>query len=125
VKELLDIKPPFITSIEIAEIAGISHYSLKQAIHRLSESSNINLPCIDVIKSSSEDGRETEIVTYVFYGNIGKRDSVTLLSQIDLDVTATLEDRWSEIEKAFSNLKIAFGEYNVALSTKQVNPNDG
>ncbi|QHJ84274.1 MAG: hypothetical protein [Bacteriophage sp.] len=89
------------TSLEIAELVGKRHDSVKRTIEILSSETDkrdavISQPhSVDGIKSAN--GVITKL--YVFSGEQGKRDSIIVVAQLCPEFTARLVDRWQELEQ--------------------------
>lgn len=84
------------TSLEIAELVGSRHDSVKRAIERLSNSGVITYPPL-VDGEKSANGVVSKL--YLFEGEQGKRDSIIVVAQLSPEFTAKLVDRWQELEK--------------------------
>lgn len=87
------------TSLEIAELVGSRHDSVKRAIERLSDSGVISKPPL-VDGEKSANGVVSKI--YLFEGEQGKRDSIVVVAQLSPEFTAKLVDRWQELESIVS-----------------------
>ncbi|HAW5768208.1 TPA: DNA-binding protein [Escherichia coli] len=81
------------TSVEIAELVGSRHDSVKRAIERIAGRGVIPFPPM-VEKPTA--GRPATY--YVFEGEQGKRDSIIVVAQLCPEFTARLVDRWRELE---------------------------
>ncbi|EFO2504635.1 TPA: Rha family transcriptional regulator [Escherichia coli] len=82
------------TSLEIAELVGSRHDSVKRAIERIAGRGVIPFPPM-VEKPTA--GRPATY--YVFEGEQGKRDSIIVVAQLCPEFTARLVDRWRELEE--------------------------
>ncbi|ENF3191388.1 Rha family transcriptional regulator [Escherichia coli] len=82
------------TSVEIAELVGSRHDSVKRAIERIAGRGVIPFPPM-VEKPTA--GRPATY--YVFEGEQGKRDSIIVVAQLCPEFTARLVDRWRELEE--------------------------
>lgn len=82
------------TSLEIAELVGSRHDSVKRAIERIAGRGVIPFPPM-VEKPTA--GRPATY--YVFEGEQGKRDSIIVVAQLCPGFTARLVDRWRELEE--------------------------
>ncbi len=79
------------TSQEIAALVNSRHDSVKRTIERLAESGSISKPpLVDGEKSTNG------VITQVY--QIGKRDSYVIVAQLSPEFTASLVDRWQELE---------------------------
>lgn len=92
--ELSIITKPSMTSIEISELVGSRHDSVKRTAERLAHSRVITSPPT-VEKPTA--GRPTTY--YLFEGEQGKRDSIIVVAQLCPEFTARLVDRWRELEE--------------------------
>lgn len=85
------------TSREIAELVESRHDKVKQSIDRLVEKGVISQPPMgDGAKSAN--GTVEKI--YVFSGEQGKLDSITVVAQLSPQFTAALVKRWHELESS-------------------------
>lgn len=87
------VNNPTMTSVEISELVGSRHDSVKRTVERLAESGVIQFPPT-VEKPTT--GRPLSY--YVFAGERGKRDSIIVVAQLSPEFTARLVDRWQELE---------------------------
>lgn len=85
--------PPQMNSLEIADLTGARHDSVRRTIERLADRGVITLPPL-VEKPTA--GRPTFV--YVLSGEQGKRDSYVVVAQLSPEFTARLVDRWQELE---------------------------
>lgn len=83
------------TSKEIADLVGAREDNVKRTIERLTNSGVISHPPL-------EDGAKSAngVIPkhYVFSGEKGKRDSIIVVAQLYPEFTASLVDRWKELE---------------------------
>ncbi|MBG6029021.1 Rha family transcriptional regulator [Proteus mirabilis] len=83
------------TSKEIADLVGAREDNVKRTIERLTNSGVISQPpAEDGIKSANGVIPKH----YVFSGEKGKRDSIIVVAQLYPEFTASLVDRWKELE---------------------------
>ncbi|MFU9819453.1 phage antirepressor KilAC domain-containing protein [Acinetobacter radioresistens] len=83
------------TSLEIAELVQSRHDKVKQSIERLAERGVIaQPPMVDGIKSAN--GVIPKL--FLFSGEQGKLDSITVVAQLCPEFTAALVKRWYELE---------------------------
>ena len=85
------------TSVEIADLVGSRHDSVKRTVERLAEGGVISLPPLVEVKTQRERRLETS-QAYIFEGEKGKRDSIVVVAQLSPQFTARLVDRWQELE---------------------------
>jgi phage regulator Rha-like protein len=119
-KSFTVLKSPYVTSLEIANIAGVRHGSVRKEIYLLSEDGQISLPPIESTRYTDEYGKKQTTVSYLFTGKIGRKDSIFLMTRLSLDNTSKLEDRWSALEKAESELFTSYDYYNEVLGRSEV-----
>jgi len=93
------------SSIEISELVGSRHDSVKRTIERLAERGAIQLPPLVEVKNHQQQTIEQY--------QICKRDSFVVVAQLSPEFTARLVDRWQELEQQV--VKPAF-DYAAALS---------
>ena len=87
------------TSQEIAELLDVRHDSVKRSIERLVELGVINQPpLVDGEKSANH----VVVKVYLFTGKQGKRDTYVVVAQLSPEFTATIVDRWQELESSQS-----------------------
>ena len=81
------------TSLEISELVQSRHDKVKQSVERLAERGVITLPPMG---EKATAGRPTTF--YVFSGEQGKLDSITVVAQLCPEFTAAIVKRWYELE---------------------------
>lgn len=86
------------TSLEIAELVGKRHDNVKRTIETLMESGVIVRPQIEDEPGVDAMGRSRKTQVYRFAGEQGKRDSIIVVAQLSPEFTASLVDRWQELE---------------------------
>lgn len=86
------------TSQEIANLVGKRHDNVKRTIETLASKGVIRLPQIEVFERINNLGFTVKDETYNFEGEDGKRDSIVVVAQLNLSLTAQLVDRWRELE---------------------------
>lgn len=87
------------TSLQIAEVVGSRHDSVKRAIERLADRGAIVRPPVVAVAETGitpTGGRRT-YSTSVYH--VGKRDSYVVVAQLSPEFTARLVDRWQELEQ--------------------------
>lgn len=77
--ELINGNAIKMTSIEIAELVGKRHDNVKRTIETLAKNGVIRLPQIEVSERINNLGFNVQYEHYVFEGEQGKRDSISLL----------------------------------------------
>jgi len=96
-------------SLEISELVQSRHDKVKQSIERLVDRSVIAQPPTgSVVKTIKNRDYETEV--YVFSGEQGKLDSITVVAQLCPEFTAAIVKRWYELENAQPKLPQTFAE---------------
>lgn len=86
-------------SQQIAELVNSRHDSVKRTIERLVEQEVITLP--PMVETSFKDklSKTQYKKVYVFSGEQGKLDSITVVAQLCPHFTAQIVKRWQELEK--------------------------
>jgi phage regulator Rha-like protein len=109
-------QPLTMTSLEIAELVGARHDSVKRTIERLAESGVIALP--PLVEKPDTGGRPG---TYYVFDLAHKRDSFVVVAQLSPEFTAALVDRWQELEDDVKKNAIVLpGNYLAALKALTV-----
>lgn len=90
------------TSLEISELTGSRHDSVKRSIERLADSAVIVRPPMVVEQSIDNFGRKRFTDVLVFSGETGKRDSIVVVARLSPEFTARIVDRWIELESGSS-----------------------
>ena len=88
-------------SQQIAELVQSRHDSVKRTIERLVEQEVIELPPMVEIKTATKP-----VQVYVFSGEQGKLDSITVVAQLCPHFTAQIVKRWQELENQTTNQAI-------------------
>ncbi|WP_414499545.1 phage antirepressor KilAC domain-containing protein [Zymobacter sp. IVIA_12111.31 C1] len=83
------------TSRDIAELTGSRHDNVKRTIVRLAEQGAIQLPPLE--EKPVTGGRPGAL--YVFSGDQGRLDSITVVAQLCPTFTSVLVRRWDELER--------------------------
>lgn len=86
-----------ITSFDISELVLSRHDDVKRSIERLAERGVISLPPMAVMPKEANN-RIYNVEIYVFTGEQGKLDSITVVAQLCPEFTAALVKRWYELE---------------------------
>lgn len=85
------------TSLEIAELVEKRHDNVKRLIENLINQQVIACPQIEVVQKEA-NSRTYNVEVYVFTGEQGKLDSITVVAQLCPEFTAALVKRWYELE---------------------------
>lgn len=85
------------TSLEIAELVQSRHDDTKRSIMRLADRGVIACPPVAVVQKEANN-RLYDIDVYIFSGEQGKLDSITVVAQLCPEFTAALVKRWYELE---------------------------
>lgn len=85
------------TSLEIAELVQSRHDDTKRSIMRLADRGVIACPPVAVVQKEANN-RLYDVDVYVFSGEQGKLDSITVVAQLCPEFTAALVKRWYELE---------------------------
>ena len=90
------------TSLEIAELCQKRHDSVKRTIEILCEKTDKRDAVIarphSVVVQKEANNRIYNIEVYVFTGEQGKLDSITVVAQLCPEFTAAIVKRWYELE---------------------------
>lgn len=86
-----------ITSLDISELVQSRHDKVKQSTERLAEREVIGLPPMGIVVKEANN-RTYNVEVYVFSGEQGKLDSITVVAQLCPEFTAALVKRWYELE---------------------------
>ena len=81
----------------------IRHDNVKRTIERLCESNILRLPPMEDIEYINNLGAKCIKSVYVFSGERGRKDCITLVAQLSPEHTALIVERWLELEKNISN----------------------
>lgn len=99
------------TSLQIAELCDKRHDSVKRTIEILSKPTDKRRAVIarphSVIVQNVANNRTYDIEVYVFSGEQGRLDSITIVAQLNPQFTAALVARWDELEKQAAKPQIA------------------
>ena len=93
------------TSIEIYDLVGSRHGSVKRAIERLATPKDdgtpavIQLPPMVQVENNQSLSPNSRSKAYLFQGEQGRRDSIVVVAQLSPEFTARLVDRWQELEE--------------------------
>nr|DAS94013.1 MAG TPA: hypothetical protein [Caudoviricetes sp.] len=101
---LMIIDAVSMNSLEISEMLGSRHDSVKRSVERLAESGVIQLPPMAEVKQEQTLSPNNRSKVYVFTGEQGKRDSIIVVAQLSPEFTAKIVDRWLELERANSRM---------------------
>ena len=87
-----------INHIEIAQIVGTEPRNVKLSIERLADKDVIQLPPLAKVENKQSLSPNRFSDAYVFSGDQGKLDSITVVAQLCPQFTALLVKRWYELE---------------------------
>ncbi|WP_407533204.1 phage antirepressor KilAC domain-containing protein [Acinetobacter baumannii] len=85
------------TSLEISELCQKRHDNVKRLVENLINQQVIACPQIEVVQKEANN-RIYNIEVYVFTGEQGKLDSITVVAQLCPEFTAAIVKRWYELE---------------------------
>lgn len=88
-----------INSLEISELVQSRHDNVKRAIERLAIAKIVVLPPVEEVSFLDSIGRAKNTTAYIFTGEQGKLDSITVVAQLCPQFTAALVKRWYELEQ--------------------------
>lgn len=102
--------PATMNSQEIADLVKSRHDKVKQSIERLSTPNKVRdaviaLPPMGVVVSTFNN-RTYQTEVYTFSGEKGKRDSLIVVAQLCPEFTATIVDRWIELEQQAARARL-------------------
>lgn len=86
------------TSLEIAELVNTEHRNVKVSIERLMKKGIIQHSPMTNIEKINNLGIPSKVGIYIFSGEQGKLDSITVVAQLCPEFTAALVKRWYELE---------------------------
>lgn len=86
-----------ITSLDISELCQKRHDNVKRLIENLINQQVIACPQIEVVQKEA-NSRTYNVEVYIFSGEQGKLDSITVVAQLCPEFTAALVKRWYELE---------------------------
>ena len=102
------------TSLDISELCQKRHDSVKRTIEILStktEKREAVIACPhSVVVQKEANNRIYDVEVYVFTGEQGKLDSITVVAQLCPEFTAAIVKRWYELESAQNKLPQTFAE---------------
>lgn len=98
-----------VTSLEISDLVQSRHDDTKRSIIRLAEKGVIACPPVAVVQKEANN-RIYDVEVFVFTGEQGKLDSITVVAQLCPEFTAALVKRWYELENAQAKLPQSFAE---------------
>lgn len=85
------------TSLDISELCQKRHDNVKRLIENLINQQVIACPQIEVVQKEA-NSRTYNVEVYVFSGEQGKLDSITVVAQLCPEFTAAIVKRWYELE---------------------------
>ena len=107
------------SSLEIAELVQSRHYDVKRSIERLAGKGVIRLPPMAFSENINNLGFAVKSEMYVFTGEQGKLDSITVVAQLCPQFTAALVKRWYELESQQHKLPQALPDFtNPAVAAR-------
>ena len=86
------------TSLEIAELVNSEHPHVRTSIERLAKRGVIQLPPMRKVENNQSLSPNKYTNIYVFSGEQGKLDSITVVAQLCPEFTAAIVKRWYELE---------------------------
>lgn len=85
-------------SLQIAELVNARHDSVKRTIERLADQEAIQLPPLVKVENEKSLSNNKMVDCYIFSGEQGKLDSITVVAQLCPLFTARMVKRWQELE---------------------------
>ena len=108
------------TSLEISELCQKRHDSVKRTIELLSEKTDKRLAVIarphSVVVQKEVNNRVYDVEVYVFSGEQGKLDSITIVAQLCPEFTAAIVKRWYELESNYEKIVVPQFQIPTTLS---------
>lgn len=92
------LQTKFMTSLEIAELVQSEHHHVKTSIERLAKRGVIQLPSMRKVENIQSLSPNKYTSAYIFSGEQGKLDSITVVAQLCPEFTSALVKRWYELE---------------------------
>ena len=86
------------TSLEISELVNSEHPHVRTSIERLAKRGVIQLPPMRKVENNQSLSPNKYTNVYVFTGEQGKLDSITVVAQLCPEFTAAIVKRWYELE---------------------------
>ena len=86
------------TSLEISELVNSEHQHVRTSIERLAKRGVIQLPPMRKVENNQSLSPNKYTNIYVFSGEQGKLDSITVVAQLCPEFTAAIVKRWYELE---------------------------
>lgn len=86
------------TSRDITDLVGSRHGDVKRSIERLANRGIIRKPPLSFVERINNLGFKVQDEVYNFEGEVGKRDSIIVVAQLNPALTAQIVDRWKELE---------------------------
>lgn len=104
----LVIQSPQITSLDIAEMTGVRHDSVKRSIETLISSGIITKP--QFVESGTRTKPRTD---FVFTGTQGERDSYVAIARISPQHIGNIVDAWGRTKATLANIITALEQFDV------------
>lgn len=98
-----------ITSLDISDLVQSRHDDVKRSTERLVDRNVIARPPVAVVEKEANN-RIYKVEVYVFSGEKGKLDSITVVAQLCPEFTAALVKRWYELETTQAQIPRSFAE---------------
>ena len=86
------------TSLDISELVDSEHPHVRTSIERLAKRGVIQLPPMRKVENNQSLSPNKYTNIYVFSGEQGKLDSITVVAQLCPEFTAAIVKRWYELE---------------------------
>ena len=101
-------------SLQIADIVSARHDNVKRTIDRLVDQGVMMLPPMEETSFKDTINRTQHTTAYVFKGEQGKLDSITVVAQLCPHFTAMIVKRWQELERV-----VGAGSYQIMQAQNQ------
>lgn len=86
-------------SLDVSELVQSRHDVVKKSIERLVQDKAIIQPPMADVQTVDSMGRARPVQAYLFSGEQGKLDSITVVAQLSPRFTAAIVKRWYELEQ--------------------------
>ena len=90
------------TSLDISGLVNSEHPHVRTSIERLAKRGVIQLPPMRKVENNQSLSPNKYTNVYVFTGEQGKLDSITVVAQLCPEFTAAIVKRWYELEQKFT-----------------------
>ncbi|ENV15530.1 MULTISPECIES: phage antirepressor KilAC domain-containing protein [Acinetobacter] len=118
---LVNLNTVSVSSLDIAELVKTEHRNVKISIERLMEKGVIRHTPMTNVEKINNLGFSIQVGVYIFEGEQGKLDSITVVAQLCPEFTAALVKRWYELENQKPRELTRLEILQIALHAEQEN----